>query len=1038
MRNQLFKQSVVKAFSLLTLFSLVVSAFGPGAGVATAQEGEPPTPPPQEESPEARALEALGAIITYDASGDARFISFEEPDKTIPRPDAVSPDTSRPDAAREFLATYGAVFGLTDANSNLLVKEETTAPKGSYVHFQQTFQGIPVFGGELIVQLDSNNNIRSANGEVTSDISVSTSPTIDGGTAAQTAIEAVAKWYATDSSRLTTTPPELWVYDPSLVGTGDDGPIQLAWRLEVSAIDLAPIRELVLVDAHLGSIALHFSQIDHMVTSAFQPDMATANVLPDKSNNSNVAYLGPTAFSASLLTYTSNNSSSLPGTLLCNQSQPNCTNGTNSDADKAHLYALQTFNYYDTNLGRNSINNAGMTLVSSVNYCQAGCPYANAFWNGVQMVYGSGFSQADDVVGHELTHGVTQYESNLFYYYQSGAINESLSDIFGEFVDQTNGTGTDTAGVKWKIGEDLPIGAIRDMANPTASPFFDPDKMSHSNYYEGPDDSGGVHTNSGVNNKAAVLMVDGGSFNSKTVTALGITKTARIYYEAATNLLTSGSDYLDLYNALYQACQTLIGQNSITSSDCTEVRDATQAVEMQLQPATNFNADVALCSAGQSPLDTFFDNLENGSSNWAFGKLNGDSFTRWQYDSPYGPFAHSGLHHLFGNDKPTPGSVGSDSYTAMTNSVTLSANAYLHFHHAYGFEDSGSNYYDGGILEYSTNGGGNWTQVPNNIIDTPTNYKGTIFSSGSVNPLAGKTAFVGDSHGYISTRVNLASLAGQSIRFRWRMGLDATIADWGWWVDDVRIYRCVTTALVNSILPTSRTTTVGTTVTIYNTVINGGSFYADDVTLSMANPPAGTFKYQQSNCANNALMGSDNPVLDIPAGGIVCYVLFFTPSATFNATEVHIRAQAANAPATAQLTGINTWLLRTTNPAGPDMVALTTTTDFHQVACSGSQDFAVAMTNVGAAATSSITATAEYGSLPISVLIRETDPPTGVVTGDHILENVGPGQNRSVLVTVTFNGCITFDPAINRIFIRFRDAGGNIVGSTSTAVSTNR
>ena len=75
-------------------------------------------------------------------------------------------------------------------------------------------------------------------------------------------------------------------------------------------------------------------------------------------------------------------------------------------------------------------------------------------------------------------------------------------------------------------------------------------------------DSGGVHTNSGINNKAAYLMVDGGSFNGKTVTAIGADKTLAIYYEVQTNLLTSGADYADLYNALYQGCLNLVGGSS--------------------------------------------------------------------------------------------------------------------------------------------------------------------------------------------------------------------------------------------------------------------------------------------------------------------------------------------------------------------------------------------------------------------------------------------------------------------------------------------
>ena len=111
----------------------------------------------------------------------------------------------------------------------------------------------------------------------------------------------------------------------------------------------------------------------------------------------------------------------------------------------------------------------GMPIVSTVRYCPSAqeCPYENAYWDGEQMVYGAGFA-ADDVVGHELTHGVTDFSSRLFYYAQSGAINESLSDVFGELIDLGNGAGTDTPAVRWEIGEDIPgIGALRDMADPT-------------------------------------------------------------------------------------------------------------------------------------------------------------------------------------------------------------------------------------------------------------------------------------------------------------------------------------------------------------------------------------------------------------------------------------------------------------------------------------------------------------------------------------------------------------------------------------------
>ena len=168
------------------------------------------------------------------------------------------------------------------------------------------------------------------------------------------------------------------------------------------------------------------------------------------------------------------------------------------------------------------------------------------------MVYGEGFASADDVVAHEMTHGVTEHESHLFYYMQSGAINEALSDIWGEWIDLTNGKGNDSPSVRWLMGEDLSIGAIRNMSNPPA--YGDPDKMTSSLYYCGESDSGGVHYNSGIANKIAYLITDGDTFNAQSITGLGIPKAAQIFYRVQTAMLTSGGDFQDLGNDLAQAC----------------------------------------------------------------------------------------------------------------------------------------------------------------------------------------------------------------------------------------------------------------------------------------------------------------------------------------------------------------------------------------------------------------------------------------------------------------------------------------------------
>lgn len=250
----------------------------------------------------------------------------------------------------------------------------------------------------------------------------------------------------------------------------------------------------------------------------------------------------------------------------------------------------------------------------------------------------------------------------------------------------------------------------------------------------------------------------------------------------------------------------------------------------------------------------------------------------------------------------------------------------------------------------------------------------------------------------------------------------------------------INTTLVNSVLPTSRSVPVATTATIFNTIINAGKNVATDLSISISPAPAGVFAYQQTNCATNAVVGPPNPILNLAPGEVLCYVLSFTPTAPFSATNVHIRAQASNAPSTNLLTGINTWLLRGTSIPESDIIALTTTTDFHQESCLGSAAFAVALSNVGASAMGDITAVANTGAafLPLSVSVKETDPGTGAIIGDQILQNIGAGENRTVAVFVTFTGCVAFDPAANRIFIEFRDNANNVVGSTSTAVSTNR
>ena len=690
-----------------------------------------------------------GVLISRHAlTGMVSFMGAPASGRAIREATALDKNATAEDVARSFLSAQGSQFGIANARTDLKVLRETKADNGNNtVRFQQTYQGIPVLAGEMIIHMDSGKNVLSAMGEILPGIDLDINPLIDEAAAVQTALAVTAKENGVSVDALQTSTPELWIYNPALL-TPYTGQTVLGWRMEVTPkTGILPVRQLVLVEAKRGGIALSFNQVDYAKNRETYDSGGTATNPPT-------------------------------GTLVCNESNPTCAGGS-TDAINAHVFAGQTYDFYLTNHARDSIDGAGMLLKSFVNYDVG---FQNAFWDGTEMVYGAGFSSADDVVAHELTHGVTEHESNLFYYYQSGAINESFSDVWGEFVDLGNGAGTDTALTRWQMGEDLTaFGVIRDMEDPTI--YGDPDKMTSVNYSFDTSyvDNGGVHSNSGINNKAVFLMVDGGTFNGRTVTALGIVKVAKIYYYAQTNLLNSGSDYSSLYYALQTSCSALIGTAGITSADCLEVLDAINAVEMNLQPVAGFNTEKALCDfPGEIPVNRFYDNLENGAGNWVSGATTGTN--RWTYDSIYGPFAHSGDHFLYGDDYDFPFDIA-DSYIQTLNSITVPTNGKLLIHHAYHFESN----FDGGVIEYSTNGGGAWTDA-GPLIEG--NGYDALLSSSFGNPLGGRQAFTGPSHGYISTRLNLSSLAGQNVMFRFRFGVDNIVYYWGWWVDDVRIYQC--------------------------------------------------------------------------------------------------------------------------------------------------------------------------------------------------------------------------------------------------------
>ncbi|MBE5252097.1 M4 family metallopeptidase [Mixta mediterraneensis] len=213
--------------------------------------------------------------------------------------------------------------------------------------------------------------------------------------------------------------------------------------------------------------------------------------------------------------YDAQNEQTLPGKLIRQEGQ-----SANGDiaAQEAWDYLGTTYDFFWQAYKRNSLDNQGLKLLGTVHY---GKNYQNAFWNGQQMVFGDGdgeifnrFTIAIDVVAHELTHGVTENEAGLIYFEQAGALNESLSDVFGSLVKQFSKKQS-AEQADWIIGEGLLAKGIhgrglRSMSEPGTAyddPMLgkDPQPAHMDHYVQTREDNGGVHLNSGIPNRAFCL-----------------------------------------------------------------------------------------------------------------------------------------------------------------------------------------------------------------------------------------------------------------------------------------------------------------------------------------------------------------------------------------------------------------------------------------------------------------------------------------------------------------------------------------------------
>jgi Zn-dependent metalloprotease len=263
--------------------------------------------------------------------------------------------------------------------------------------------------------------------------------------------------------------------------------------------------------------------------------------------------------------YDAKNGESLPGSMVRVEGAK-VKGGT--PVTEAYDYSGDTYKYFKEVHERNSINARGMKLDSTVHY---GEDYNNAFWNGDQMVYGDGdgeifqrFTKCIDVIGHELTHGVTQYEAALEYEGQAGALNESFSDVFGSLVKQYFLKQTvDKA--DWLIGAGLFSKkvkgvALRSMKDPGTAyndPTIgkDPQPGHMKNYVKTTSDNGGVHINSGIPNRAFYFVaIELGGYAWE--------KAGKIWYVTLRDRLRENSDFQDAANFTLDVATSLYGKAS--------------------------------------------------------------------------------------------------------------------------------------------------------------------------------------------------------------------------------------------------------------------------------------------------------------------------------------------------------------------------------------------------------------------------------------------------------------------------------------------
>lgn len=849
--------------------------------------------------------------------------------------------------ATSYVGKYAAAFGATaDQLTQSTVSASTV---GWTVRYDQTYQGVPVFGARLLANLDKSGDLTSVNGFVAPDLDLSVTPRFSQSQASARALSVVeadppGADGSADVTGIKAAATTLSIYRTGAI-KGEKGDNILAWVVEVT--NQKNVRDMVFVDASTGKVVNRYS----MIADALDREVYEADGGEDPDEFQLVWSEGD----------------AFPGTL--NQAQQDLVEGTG-----------ESYWLFENTFGRDSFDGEGSTMKTVNNDGRIDCPNAN--WNGVTTNYCTDVT-SDDTVAHEWGHAYTEYTSGLIYQWQSGAMNEAFSDIWGETVDIVNDrfnetpdtartegqcskftrgnvgvtinspaaiagpceaapaafgpvfdkngvtsdvvVGTDVAeegggsttdgcspfdnaaaiagkfvyvdrgtcafqakvdhaeeagatgivignnvsdapfspsgtgdiyGVmidqasgakikgatgtvnitvkdidddpkdnsyRWLSGEGDPAfgGAIRDMWTPNC--YGDPGKVSDAEYWCSTDDSGGVHSNSGVVNHTFALLVDGSTSNGVEVPAIGLDKAANVFWLAQSAYLGPMSRFPDLANALTTGCNELIGQpinavsiepstvaaaDPITAEDCAAVLAATQATELNTEPTQcNFKPMFGknppkLCGNKFKTKTIWKETFENGLGKWKKSQeivFEGGIAEPWKATTDV-PGGH-GSKVAYGPAPDEGDCSNGDNDFSSTNGITTpqlklpgGGAQKLSFQHYVATETG----YDGGTVMISVNGKA-FKVVPKSayLYNKPTELASA--AEGNTNPLAGKTGFTGTDGGMptgtwgtsIIDLKKAGAKPGQKIKIKFEIGRDGCGGNDGWYVDNVKVTKCV-------------------------------------------------------------------------------------------------------------------------------------------------------------------------------------------------------------------------------------------------------